>query len=69
MLISIKGSKFITTLILTLNTRFVPVASSNMLQHTPITAPIHSIKRIGMSKSYGRSILHMLEHAMRTNLQ
>jgi len=28
-----------------------------MLQHVPITAPTHSIKRIGMSKNYGMSIL------------
>jgi len=33
--------------------------SFNMLQHTPTTAPIHSIKRVGMSKSYDKSILHV----------
>jgi len=39
------------------NYRFVRVASSNMLQHAPTTAPTHSIKCVGMSKSNGRSIL------------
>jgi len=38
--------------------RFVRVANSNMLQYAPTIAPTHSIKCIGMSKSYGRSILH-----------
>jgi len=37
--------------------KFIRVASSNMFQHTPTIAPTHSIKRVGMSKSYDRSIL------------
>ena len=37
--------------------RFVHVASSNMLQYAPTTALTHSIKHVGMSKSYERNIL------------
>jgi len=35
------------------------VCSRRKLQHAPITAPTHSIKRAGMSKSYDRSILYV----------
>ena len=32
-----------------------------MFQHAPTTIPTHSIKRIGMSKNYGSSILQHVE--------